>query len=370
MSVDVVVCGLGPAGRALAHRCLVRGLTVTVVDPAPQRRWQATYAAWADELPDWLSADAVAATVARPLAWGVRAHRLDRPYVVFDAARLRDSLDLTGARIVADRVLECGAETAVLASGTVLRGDRVIDARGIGRSPALAEQTAYGLVLDAKRCAETEPTFMDWRPDNGAPADAPRSFLYAVPLDGETMLLEETCLVGRPALDGGALRARLRHRLRCRGIELTGAERIERVRFPVEGGRPGRHAFGAAGGFAHPATGYSVAAALAAADAVAAGTPAWPVTARAVHHLRAAGLRALLALPPTDLPVFFDAFFALPPDAQRAYLSGRDDLNGTVRAMLGLFGALPPTLRRRVATATLGWPNRSRPRIPSAIMEE
>ncbi|WP_107657836.1 lycopene cyclase family protein [Nocardia suismassiliense] len=370
MTVDVVVCGLGPAGRALAHRCLARGLSVTVVDPAPDRRWTATYAAWANELPGWLDASAIAATVDQPTAWGTREHRIERAYAVLDTDRLRESLDLTGAEVVADRAVELTAGTVSLASGRLLSAQRVIDARGIARSPALAEQTAYGLVLDAKRCAGLAPLFMDWRADNGAPEDAPRSFLYAVPLGGGGMLLEETCLAGRPALDGTVLRERLVHRLRSRGIDLTGAERVERVRFPVEGGRPGRGTFGAAGGFAHPATGYSVAASLAAADAVAAGAAIWPVSARAVYRLRAAGLRALLALPPTDLPVFFDAFFGLPTAAQRVYLSGRTDLNGMVSAMRTLFVALPPTQRRRVAAATLGMPIRSPIRMRSAIMEE
>ncbi|WP_245746530.1 lycopene cyclase family protein, partial [Nocardia altamirensis] len=244
----------------------MRGLTVAVVDPAPDRAWQATYAAWADELPDWIAPSAVAATVAQPTAWGTRAHRIDRPYVVFDAERLRTSLALTGAEIVVGRATSCTPDTVSLADGRVLTARRVIDARGIARSPARAEQTAYGVVLDARRGAGLEPLFMDWRADNGAPAAAPRSFLYAVPLGDGAMLLEETCLAGRPALDGTALRDRLHHRLRSRGIELTGSEPVERVRFPVEGGRPGRHTFGAAGGFAHPATGYSVAASLAAAD--------------------------------------------------------------------------------------------------------
>ncbi|WP_405165261.1 lycopene cyclase family protein [Nocardia sp. NBC_01499] len=370
VTADVLICGLGPAGRALAHRCLARGLSVTVVDPVPDRVWSATYAAWADELPEWLDPAAVGATVDQPMAWGTRAHRIDRPYVVLDTNRLRESLELTGAEIVADRAVELTTGTASLASGRLLTARRVIDARGIARSPALAEQTAYGLVLDARRCAGLEPLFMDWRADNGAPADAPRSFLYAVPLGGGAMLLEETCLAGRPALDGTALRDRLHHRLRSRGIELTGDERVERVRFPVEGGRPGRHTFGAAGGFAHTATGYSVAASLTAADAVAAGARAWSASARAVYRLRAAGLRALLALPPADIPVFFDTFFTMPPAAQRAYLSGRTDLTGTVTAMRTLFDGLPPPLRRRVAAATLGMRIRSRIRIPSAIMEQ
>ncbi|MFI6166877.1 lycopene cyclase family protein [Nocardia sp. NPDC051052] len=370
MTTEVIVCGLGPAGRALASRCLVRGLSVTVVDPLPDRRWSATYAAWADELPGWLDPAAIAATVDQPTACGTRAHRIDRPYVVLDADRLRASLELTGADVVADRAVELTANTVVLASGRLLTARRVFDARGIARSAAFAEQTAYGLVLDARHCAGVEPLFMDWRTDNGAPADAAQSFLYAVPLGGGSMLLEETCLAGRPALDGAVLRDRLHHRLRSRGIEFTGDERVERVRFPVEGGRPGRHTFGAAGGFAHPATGYSVAASLTAAEAVAAGATAWPASARAVYRLRAAGLRALLGLPPADLPVFFDAFFAMPTSAQRAYLSGRTDLTGTVTAMRTLFGALPPQLRRRVAAATLGMGIRSRIRMPSAMMEE
>lgn len=103
----------------------------------------------------------------------------------------------------------------------------------------------------------------------------------------------------------------------------------------------------------HPATGYSVAAALSAADVIVAGGSTGSARARAVHLAREAGLRALLALPPADLPVFFDTFFALPVTTQRAYLSGRDDLPGTAAAMTSLFGALPWRLRRTLATAVL-----------------
>ena len=93
---------------------------------------------------------------------------------------------------------------------------------------------------------------MDWRPDNGAPGAAPRSFLYAVPIGGGATLLEETCLAGRPALDSTELRDRLHHRLRARGIELTGSAAVERVRFPVQGGHPGRHRYRCRGGSSIP----------------------------------------------------------------------------------------------------------------------
>ncbi|GAB2632771.1 lycopene cyclase family protein [Nocardia goodfellowii] len=353
MTVDMVVCGLGPAGRALAHRGLRRGLSVTVVDPAPDRRWTATYAAWLDELPGWLDPAVPVATIDRPVAWGTRRHEVDRTYTVLDTARLQRSLDIAGAQVVRDRAIDVGRHSVTLASGAVIPGERVIDARGLVRSPARAEQTAYGVIVDGQRAAGIEPSFMDWRTDNGANPGAPPSFLYAVPLGNGSILLEETCLAGRPALGSTELRTRLLHRLRVRDIELGGDEVVERVRFPVEGGRPGPGAFGAAGGFIHPATGYSVAAALGAADELAAGESGRPLSERAVHTLRSIGLRALLALPPNDIPLFFDAFFTLPPRAQRAYLSGRTDLSGTAAAMARLFAAVPMRTRRTLAAAVL-----------------
>ncbi|MFC3964940.1 lycopene cyclase family protein [Nocardia jiangsuensis] len=366
---DVVVCGQGPAGRALAHRCLAHGRTVAVVDPAPERRWRATYAVWADELPDWLDRAVVAATVPEPVAWGRIEHRLDRAYAVLDTGRLQRALAPAGAAVFADRATRLTPHGVTLASGAELRGERVIDARGLRRDPARAEQTAHGVLVPADRVRGTETLFMDWRGDNGADPAAPPSFLYAVPLGPDTVLLEETCLAGRPALDDAELRRRLHHRLAARDIPLTGAEEIERVRFPVQGGQPGPERFGAAGGLLHPATGYSVAAALAAADTVATGGTLWTPRARAVAALRAAGLRALLALPPERVPDFFDAFFTLPPQRQRAYLSGPDDLAGVLAAMAGLFPQLPRRTRLAVARATLDLRVRSQRPGGSAMME-
>ncbi|MBC7302417.1 MAG: lycopene cyclase, partial [Nocardia sp.] len=311
-----------------------------------------TYAAWADELPSWVERGAVAASVERPAAWAVREHRIDRVYHVFDTAGLQASLTLDGATIIADRAVEVDARAGLVrtAGGQTVTG-QVVDARGLNRSPRRAEQTAYGVVLARD---EREPLFMDWRADNGADPDSAPSFLYVVPLGGGTTLFEETCLAGRPALAPTVLAQRLRHRLRARGIALTGAEPVEHVRFPVEGGTPGHGRFGAAGGLTHPATGYSVAASLAAADAVVAGAAIWTPRARAVAALRRAGLRALLDLQPRDVAVFFDAFFGLPAPLQHSYLSGHDDLAGTLAAMRALFAALPPRLRRGLATSVIG----------------
>lgn len=365
---DIVICGLGPAGRALAHRCLVRGMSVVAIDPNPQRRWQATYAAWTDELPPWLDDTTVAATVARPHAHGRRAHTIPRPYSVLDTGRLQHSLDLTGATVLTGRVTTLDRHTVTLDSGRMVRADRVIDARGLRRRAGRAEQTAYGLVLDG--LGEEEPAlFMDWRADNGADPGSPRSFLYTIPVGGGRFLYEETCLVGAPAIDLGELARRLRCRLRARGIPVRGDEPVERVRFPVVGGVPGAGRFGAAGGYLHPATGYSVGAALAAAGDIAAGQAATSNAARAVYRLRRAGLRALLALPPNELPGFFDAFFELDLCLQCAYLSGHADLAGTVTAMTRLFAAVPAGIRVRLAAATLHLPALSHAGSGSVIME-
>ncbi|MGW5451392.1 lycopene cyclase family protein [Nocardia sp. NPDC003979] len=350
---DLIVAGLGPAGRAVAHRARARGLSVVAIDPRPGRTWTPTYAAWADELPTWLDTTVIAATVDAPTAWAVGEHRLDRAYQVLDTEALQRSLTLDGARVIADEVVSVKTGVVRTARGETFEG-RVVDARGLARQPRRPEQTAYGVVVDRATLGSAPTLFMDWRLDNGAGPHDPRSFLYAVPLGADAMLFEETCLVGRPALTPEVLRARLEHRLRVRGIPLTGTERLERVRFPVAGGKPGAGRFGAAGGLIHPATGYSVAASLATADLVVDGGSPWTVRARTVAALRRAGLRALLALPPQDLPIFFEAFFDLTPARQRSYLSGHDDLSGTVAAMSALFAALPSRLRRILATSSLG----------------
>jgi lycopene beta-cyclase len=235
------VCGLGPAGRAVAHRALAAGRTVTVIDPRPDRIWTPTYAAWGDELPGWLDAGVVAAAIDGPMAWAVREHRIARSYQVFDTAALQSSLTLHGAKVIADRAVEVHARSVRTAGGLTCTG-QVVDARGLARSPRRAEQTAYGVVVER---TGLEPTlFMDWRPDNGADPDDPPSFLYAIPLSADTVLFEETCLAGRPALAPQVLRRRLEHRLRARGIADPPRDRIQRRGRARRGGHRcrGRHA--------------------------------------------------------------------------------------------------------------------------------
>ena len=377
---QVAVLGLGPAGRAAASRLTAAGVDVLAVDPSPERRWTPTYAAWEDELPAWLPGEVVATRTAHARAWAGGEHRLERTYVVLDTPGLQRSLDLTGVEVVRGSVVDAGARRVDLADGTALEADVVLDARGSRVRDDRAAQTAYGLVLPNDRAAPAGgPWFMDWRRDHGAGPDAVPSFLYAVPLDAGHTLLEETCLVGRPALGLDELRGRLERRLAARGVRLTGDEPVERVRFSVEAEHAVRTsrraardrpvALGARAGVMHPATGYSVAVSLRLAEDVALGVAAghdvrdvlWPASARRVQRLREMGLTTLLRLPPDGVERFFTAFFALPPTRQRAYLSDRTDPAGTLAAMARMVQTLPAGLTAvALASALPRWPRTTR----------
>ncbi|MFC9788294.1 lycopene cyclase family protein [Rhodococcus sp. NPDC127528] len=366
---DLVVVGLGPAGRALAHRAAAAGLDVVGVDPRPQRRWSPTYAAWLDELPDWLEPTVFGSRVPRPSVWALHERRLDRAYGIFDNAALRDALHLDEVRVVPVRAERLSAGSVLLTDGAEVCARVVVDARGVRPSPELAEQTAYGIVVPGATAApalgDAGAWFMDWRRDNGTAVDDPPSFLYAVPLGGDRVLLEETCLVGRPGLSQRVLKQRLAHRLRVRGVTVPADADRERVSFPVQAPRSGSGSvtprFGAAAGLGHPGTGYSVAASLSAADSVVRavvdrtdpGAALWPARARVVGALRDVGLRALLRLEPRYVPTFFESFFALPEHRQRDYLSTRDDPFAVSSTMWTLFRRAPAPVRRTLALAAL-----------------
>jgi lycopene beta-cyclase len=361
---DVVVVGLGPAGRALAHRCLARGLSVTAIDPHPDRPWLPTYATWVDELPPWLPLETIAHVVRAPAVWTRHRQTLHRSYCFLDNVALHEALSIDDAHLVRTPATQVQPHrrSVTLADGRQIFARTVIDARGAVGTRGRAQQSAYGLIVDTDTAAPAmegaDAWFMDWRLDNGAHPDEPPSFLYAMPLGVDQVLLEETCLVGRPPVDLKELRQRLSTRLIRRGVVRTGEEKVECVRFPVESSRA-HGAFGARGGLMHPATGYSVAACLAAADPVAKALArhgsvrraVWPLRARVVDRFRRVGLNALLGMDSSQTAQFFGTFFELPMALQRAYLSGRTDVAGTLAAMRRLYTASPPEVRRRLMRA-------------------
>lgn len=385
--MDVLVVGAGPAGTALAAACRRAGLHTGLLDPSPGRPWTATYGMWSSQLPPDLPAGVVAARAAgRAIA--LTEHDLGWEYAVLDVPAFQRHLidQLTGVDIHTGRAVGSPARgTITLADGTALRAAVVVDAGGRARPldrpsarRASAEQTAYGLVLDEHAAAPLTDSgralFMDWRADHGE-AGWP-TFLYAIPLGGGQILVEETSLARRPGLPLSVLRRRLHARLVHHGVPIPDNARSEKVSFPLDQPRhngTGAFGFGASAPLIHPATGFSVAASLELAPKVAAAIAAhlpdgpdaalaaarntvWPRSARVIHHFRLIGLEALLQMPSDDVPSFFETFFSLPEAHRWTYLTARDDVRGTAVAMGRLFRMADGRLRRRLVGSAIRRP--------------
>ncbi|SFT50842.1 lycopene beta-cyclase [Geodermatophilus amargosae] len=367
---DVVVAGAGPAGLSAAAACAAAGLRTVLVAPSVNP-WTPTYCLWADQLdaaagPLGLDPDAAAAryspTVVRTAAGGER--RLERDYArlrndVVHAALL-DRLRAHGGQVRTGRVTglvrDGGREVAVLADGGRLAARAVLDARGGG--PGSAQQRAWGEVVAGPAPGLVPPggaLLMDWT----ALADpaAPPAFLYGLPLDDGTVLLEATSLAGRPPVPLADLRARLAALLDAHGLRPAGES--ERVAIPLDArpraAGPGT-ALGAAAGLVHPATGYSVASSLrlgprVAATLAAGGDPRPVVRAarpRTTAGLLGLGLEVLLPLDTAATDAFFAAFFTLPERAWGGYLDVGSPPSAVAAAMARVFTALPGAQRARL----------------------
>lgn len=352
---DVAVVGDGPAGLAVA--AAANGLGLDVVVHGTGEPWHATYATWRDDVA-WLPDTVFVSVVDRVEVHGTRRHVIDRDYAVFDNDALRAHL-ASGLRLRTGRVDPVDVTAGV-----------VIDATGASGRPR-AWQTAHGVVLDrvppSLGVSTDRVTLMDWRPAGGELGDTVPSFCYVVPV-ADGWLIEETVLAASPVVEPAALRDRLVCRLGRDGARIVdGARRTEEVRIPM-GAPPVRPSgpysgsavvpFGAAAGYVHPATGYSVAASLRAAPRVARaiadgldlGAAVWPgshLRARALHDY---GLDALLRLRPTEVAAFFDAFFELPVEVWSDYLRVDTTPRAVAGVMRRVFRRAPWSLRARLMT--------------------
>ena len=371
---DVAVVGDGPAGRSLSLACRGHGLrTVTVGQDRP---WTATYATWLDNV-SAATADVIAAW--GPVdAVGLRRRSLGPSYGVFDNRLLRAKLSAGETHRVGtvSRVEHSAAgSTLTCDDGDSLMARLVVDATGSSpvllrtarrRAPA---QTAFGVVIDGRppTLSGEHAVLMDWTPPPGFEVQTP-TFLYAVPLLHGRWLVEETSLARRGGLGFDELRARLVARL---GHDVVArSEHIEEVTIPMRPGVPSRNqlvvGFGAAGGYLHPATGYSVATSLRLAPAIAAAIAGsieqprldcvestwkaiWPRPMRQMRAVHDYGLGSLLRLSADDVGSFFDAFFDLPDSLWRQYLEIDCSPADARRVMTGVFRAVPWRVRRRLA---------------------
>ncbi|MBF6191364.1 lycopene cyclase family protein [Nocardia sp. CDC186] len=374
LEIEVCVVGLGPTGRALAHRAMCAGLYVTAIDPRPERLWSPTYACWVDELPRWLPASVIAARMEAMTAWTSTEHRIDRPYCVLSKPGLRDALPLDDATVIAGRATRVDAHEVELADGRIIRAAVVFDARGLPSVKQRRAVSAHGVFVSAETAApmlaEGEGLLLDWRPDNGAGPHEPPSFLYAVPVGDGTVVFEETSLGLRGGMPQHELRKRLRKRLATHGIRLTGDEPSESPHYPLDQPPPKSGVgtvipFGSGGGMMHPTTSYSVADSLALVDTAVAAVcderdpvaELWPWQARLVYWMRMRGLWGLGRLTTDQSIAMFESFFQASPRRQRALLSAHDDYTALGAVLFNTVAHLRPF---RWRYDLVGWTNRNR----------
>lgn len=413
--VDVIVVGAGPAGLALGTALVERGRSVLLVDPAPEQAWIPGYGTWDDDLDRLLSpeeADFIRATVDQDSRWSTAlvqtdsggTVRLNRGYLRFDSARLhqaiferarRAGVQLHPGSVSALGDIDGDLQSVVTSSGR-LQARLVIDATGRGLSetralippgPTPGVQVAYGqrITVDRHPWEPGEMVLMDWRrlrnpaPEGGDCEQVP-TFLYALPFSKTDIFVEETVLTSRPTTPIEICRSRLHTRLRQLGIQPGTVHEEEHCFIPMGGPLPdlsqSPHAclpFGAAAGFVHPATGYSLLQSLrlapSVADAIcdgwsitdgrglvrAAWERMWPEEARRNRALYAYGQELLIELSLHEVQKFYDAFFAA--DAQRGpesalwpgYMADSLTTSDVARLMMRVFLAADGPTRLRLA---------------------
>jgi lycopene beta-cyclase len=357
----VLLLGGGPSAQILALACAERGLNTTVVSPSHAAA-QHNLCAFEDELPPHFIAERFAKVTACVGGQDVELPayaRLNAEALALSCAshpRVRQVV--ATARDV--RRLHAGGN--VVTDDDILEAEVMVDCRGAAGGKWM--QTAYGERLHAP--AHHRPgaaVFMDWTASPLRDLYAP-SFVYELHHSDGTTLFEETTLASVAPVPIDILRQRLHARLEARGIAGT-LVGTEEVRIPMAVTKPARSdlAFGAAAGFVHPATGFSIARVIAVAprlaeaitqttDLVRLQQAVWPAHERdAFALLERATLAALRAKTNAELDAFFHAFFRVPE--MRSFLHPTH-VSSVAGVMLRMFVTAPMSLKRRLMLSA--WP--------------
>lgn len=388
-SVDALVVGCGPAGIYLAAQLADKGLKVGLV--GPDGPFVNNYGVWVDEF----KALGMGGTLEREFsetfcyfqekketrvgrAYGRVSRRLLREHLLKLAAAA--GVQYMAAAVEDIQVAGDGATATVTCSGGAALSSRLVtlaSGQAAGRflryedgAPTVAAQTAYGIEAEVQGYHEAYDSssmlFMDYRRHHsglwdgaarhlepglhpnageglwGSSEEVP-SFLYAMPLGGNRVFLEETCLVAKPALPFAVLKRRLERRLAAMNVKVNKVHEEEWSYIPVGGPLPVGDqpctAFGAAANLVHPATGFSVSRSLrqapefaaAAAAALAVGGSVqqvssavwqqlWSKERRQQAAFHVFGMELLTQLDLAATNDFFKTFFALPDYYWRGFL--------------------------------------------------
>ncbi len=176
------------------------------------------------------------------------------------------------------RVAELHADRVVLEGGETIAARAVVDGRGPGESLGLMLGYQKFLGLEVRLAAPhglSGPVIMD---ATVSQLDGYR-FVYLLPFTADTVLIEDTYYADGPALDGGALGARILAYARAQGWQVEEVLRAEEGVLPIalggdleafwRAGPAGVVRSGLRAALFHPTTGYSLPDAMALADLVA-----------------------------------------------------------------------------------------------------
>jgi len=226
-------------------------------------------------------------------------------------------------------------------------------------------QTAYGIEVtipnhpwDPKKAVfmdfrQADPELKDMRNKRGGDDGSWRvpSFLYVLPVDENTVFVEETCLVARVQVPFDELKRRLYRRLTRMGIEIDQVNIIEEEAswIPLGGTPPVSPqrtlAYGAAAGMVNPASGYSITKSLGNAPILAeaiyngfqkakqtndytiiaeeAWDKIWGYERRRQIGFYQFGMEMLISLRIEQMRNFFSTFFGLPIYFNRGFLASK-----------------------------------------------
>ncbi|XP_022142673.1 capsanthin/capsorubin synthase, chromoplastic-like [Momordica charantia] len=249
---DVVVVGAGPAGLRLAGEVAGYGIKVCCVDPSPLSPWPNNYGVWIDEFRALGLQDCFHKTwpMASVYLDDRKVKYLHRPYAQVSRKKLKTRLmeecAAKGVKFHKAKVWEMEHQefqsSVHCDDGAQIKASLIIDASGFStkfieysKPRNCGFQIAHGILAEVEEHPFdlNKMVLMDWRDTHLANEPYLRqenkkapTFLYAMPFDSNLIFLEETSLVGRPALPYAAVKRRMAARLRHLGIRLDGTRRF------------------------------------------------------------------------------------------------------------------------------------------------
>lgn len=275
-SFDVLIAGAGLHGGLIALSLLDAepGLRVGLLERDARAAGNHTWCFHATDVPQsagrWIDRLPLTRWPGYRVAFPGFERSVDLPYcgLASDdlAATLRTVFDArSGSALITDCAVQAvGADSVTLGDGRVLRAPLVIDARGGGTAGEGGYQKFVGLEVNlAADCGLDRPLLMDARVKQGAQF----RFMYVLPFTPRRLLIEDTAFARTPDVDTDARRAAILDYAAARGWHIRSVLREESGVLPM----PWRGAWappgeplvaGYAGGWFHPATGYSAPCAL------------------------------------------------------------------------------------------------------------